>query len=138
MKSSKKIVDILMMVFIVLSLLRWDGDPTFHIVVGSVCVLLFIVHFLLNLKPFIAMTKKLRKLKLKIKLQYLIDLILIIVWSSVIITGFVAIPSYIREEAALHGIGRIHGVFARVGCGIVLIHILQHLRQIRSYFKHRN
>ena len=137
MKAVKIIVDIFMLGFIILSVVRWDGDPTFHIVVGSGCALFFIIHFLLNIKPFTTMTKKFKKLNTKIKLQYIIDLLLIIVWSIAIITGFIAIPFYINETEAIIKIGRVHGIFARVGCGLSIVHIFQHLKQIHSYFRRK-
>ena len=132
MKVAKIIVDIFMLVFIILSVVRWDGDPTFHIVVGSGCILFFTVHFLLNIKPLITMTKKFKKIKIKIKLQFIVDVFLIIVWGTAIITGFIDLPFYIGEVT---GIGKLHGIFARVGCGISVIHLLQHYKQIWSYFK---
>ena len=132
MKLLRVIVDIFMLGFIILSIMRWDGDPTFHIAVGSGCTLFFIIHFLLNIKPFKSMTKKFRKLKIIVKLQYIVDVLLIIVWSITIITGFIAIPFYIDGVGR---IGRVHGIFARVGCGLAVIHLLQHLKQIRSYFR---
>jgi len=134
MKTAKIIVDVFMLFFIILSVIRWDGDPTFHIAVGVGCSLFFLIHLSLNLKPFLAMTRKLRKLKIIIKLQYIVDVLLIIVWITVIITGFIAIPFYIGD---IGRIGRLHGVFARVGCGLSVIHLLQHLKQIISYFKRR-
>jgi hypothetical protein len=137
MKSAKITVDILMLVFIILSLIRWDGDPTFHIAVGSACALLFIIHLILNIKPFTSMTKRFAKLKSTMKLRCAVDWILIVVWSVAIIAGFIAIPPYLSEEVAVNGIGRIHGVFARIGCGVILIHLIQHLKQIRSYFRRR-
>ena len=136
MKAIKIIVDILMLVFIILSVIRWDGDPTFHIVVGSGCALFFTIHFLLNIKPFTAMTKKFGKLNLKMKSQYTIDLLLIVVWTVAIITGFIAIPFYLDGET-IYRIGRVHGIFARVGCGFSVIHLIQHYKQIISYFKKR-
>jgi len=135
MKLAKILVDIAMLVFLVLSLLRWSGDPTFHIVVGSIFSILFITHFLLNTKTFIAMSKKLRKLKLLLKLQYAIDIILIMVWLVVIVAGIIAAVGYINVDSATRGIGRLHGMLGRIGCGFILIHIIQHTKQIRSYFK---
>ena len=133
MKPVKIIIDITMLVFVVLSLLRWDADPTFHIVVGSVFATLFIIHFLLNAKTFISMSKKFGKLKILIKLQYAVDVILILVWLVVIVAGIIAAVSYINVDSATRGIGRLHGMFGRIGCGLIIIHAIQHIKQIRSY-----
>ena len=134
-KLAKIIVDITMLVFVVLSLLRWDGDPTFHIVVGSVFATLFIIHFLLNAKTFISISKKFGKFKTQMKLQYIVDAILIIIWLAVMVAGIIAAVSYIDTDSTLHGIGRLHGILGRIGCGFILIHIIQHIKQICSYFK---
>ena len=135
MNPVKIIVDILMLVSLILSLLRWSGDPIFHIVVGSGFCLLFIVHFLLNLKIFISMTKKLVKLKLLMKLQYTVDVILMIIWSVVLAAGVIAAINYLNAGSSVGGIGKLHGILGRVGCGFIGIHITQHVKQILSYFK---
>jgi len=135
MKHVKIIIDILMLAFVVLSLLRWSGDPTFHIIVGSSFCLLLIVHFLLNIKMFISMTKKLRKLKLLMKLQYAVDVVLLIIWSIVTVVGVIAAINYLDAGSSIGGIGRLHGILGRVGCGFIGIHIIQHIKQIFSYFK---
>jgi len=135
MKPVKILVDIAMLVFVVLSLLRWSGDPTFHIIVGGSFCLLFILHFLLNIKMFISMTKKLRKLKLTMKLQYGVDVVLLIIWSIVTVAGVIAAINYLNADTSIGGIGRLHGILGRVGCGFIGIHIIQHIKQILSYFK---
>jgi len=133
-KLAKIIVDVLMLIFVILSLVRWDGDPTFHIVVGSIFSVLLIIHFLLNIKTSVSMTKKFRKLRVKIKLQYVIDVILVAIWSAAIITGIIATFYYLNSEFSINGTGRLHGMLGRIGCGFILIHIVQHIKQIRSYF----
>ena len=134
MKSVKVIIDIAMLVFIPLSLIRWNGDPTFHIVVGSVFTILFISHFLVNVKTFISMTKKLDKLSSKMKLQYAVDVVLIVLWSIVVVAGVIAAMNYFNTDASIREVGRLHGVLGRVGCGFILLHVVQHIKQVRSYF----
>jgi len=137
LKPVKIIVDIAMLVFVVLSLLRWSGDPTFHIVVGSSFCLLFIVHFILNFRPFLKMAENFGKLKILIKLQYVVDVLLIIIWSIVFVAGIYSAFSYFTTGSFSHGFGRLHGVLGRIGCGFIGIHIVQHIKQILSYFKVR-
>ena len=135
MKFAKIIVDIFMLVFIVLSLLRWDGDPTFHIAAGSIFAILFIMHFVFNFRPFIKMTEKFGKLKIQIKLQYIVDVLLILVWTIVLVAGIIAAFNYLSTGSLSHGLGRFHGVLGRIGCGFIGIHIIQHIKHICSYFK---
>jgi len=135
LKPVKIIVDIAMLVFLVLSLLRWEGDPTFHITVGSVFAILFIVHFILNFRPFIKMTEKFGKLKIQIKLQYIVDVLLIIIWSIVIVVGICSAFNYFNTGSFSYGFGRLHGILGRIGCGFIGIHLVQHIKYICSYFK---
>ena len=135
MKPVKIIIDIAMLVFVILSLIRWSSDPTFHIIVGSVFSLLFITHFLLNIKTFVFMTKKLPKLNIKMKLQYSVDVILLIIWIIMVIAGIIAAVNYLNIDISARGVGRLHGVIGRVGCGFIVVHIIQHTKQILSYFK---
>jgi len=137
-KPVKIIVDIAMLVFVVLSLLRWSDDPSFHIIVGGSFCLLLIVHFLLNIKMFILMTKKLGKLKLTMKLQYGVDVVLLLIWCIVTVAGVIAAINYLNAGSSVGGIGRLHGILGRVGCGFILIHIIQHIKPILSYFKAKN
>ena len=134
MKITKIIVDILMLIFVALSLIRQRGDPTFHIVVGSIFAVLFITHFILNAKTFISMSKKLGTLKKSMTLQYGVDIVLILIWSIVVITGII-IALNMNTDSSIRGISRLHGMLGRVGCGFIFIHIIQHIKQIKSYFK---
>ena len=134
MRITKITVDIFMLIFIALSLIRQRGDPIFHIVVSSIFAVLFITHFLLNAKTFISMSKKLGKFKTSMKLQYGVDVVLILIWNIVVITGII-IALNMSTDSSIRGISRLHGMFGRVGCGFIFIHIIQHIKQIKSYFK---
>ena len=46
-KSTKIIADILMAIILALSFVRWDGNPTFHFVLGIGCTLFFYYTHLL-------------------------------------------------------------------------------------------
>ena len=134
MKPAKITVDILMLVFVILSLIRQRSDPTFHYFVGGIFGALFIIHFILNFKTFVSMSKKLGKLKMLMKLQYVVDIILILIWSITIITGIIAAVN-MNADSSIQGLNRLHGMLGRIGCGFILIHIIQHVKQIRSYFQ---
>ena len=135
-KITKIIVDILMTVFLALSFVRWEGDPTFHLIVGTACTLFFIIHICIHRKWLRAVTKSWLdgKLNKPTKEKYTIDVLLLAVWGIAIITGFLAIAPYIAgvERSVF---GRLHGIFARLGLLLVVIHIIQHRTQIASYFK---
>jgi hypothetical protein len=65
----------------------------------------------------------------------MVDWLLLIVWSIAIISGIPALLAYSGAIETAFDFGRIHGVFARLGGVFILVHIFQHAKQIRSYFK---
>jgi len=122
-------VDIFMTIFLGLSFIRWDIDyPAFHFTVGIGCTVFFALHVFIHRKWIAAVTKSCLKGKLKkaLKWKYIVNMALLVVWGISIATGFLAI----FVEA-----GNIHGLTARIGLGLVIIHIIQHWSQIMSYMK---
>ena len=136
-RKIKITVDLLMTIFVILSFVRWDGDGgfIFHAVVGSVFALLVAVHLYLNRKWVVSVTKSIiaGKANKKTKQLYIVDMILMIVWGIAIITGFLAIPSFVNYIESFYVFSRIHAVSSRIGAVIILVHIYQHLGHIRSY-----
>jgi hypothetical protein len=124
-----------MLVAVVLSFIRWDGEPTFHAIAGVTCALLFTIHFNLNKKAYMAYSKTIIKLKTSVKLRWFVDSLLVIVWSVAIASGFIALLSYWEFITIVFSIGRLHGMFTRTGCVLIAIHLFQHSKQIISYFK---
>ena len=135
-RTTKIIVDILMTVFLILSFIRWEGDPTFHLIVGTACALFFAMHVCIHRKWIKAVTKLFwaGKINKMIKGKYVIDVLLLAVWAIAIVTGFLAIGPYIAgiERSVF---GRLHGVFVRLGLLLIVVHIVQHRSQIVSYVK---
>lgn len=135
-RRTKIIVDILMTVFLILSFIRWDGvdGAIYHIVVGSACALFFAVHIFIHRKWIKAVTKSCfaGKLSKTLRGKYIVDILLLVVWGISIITGFFAIAPFFNDMSG-SGIGRLHGITARIGLGLVVVHIVQHIPQIKSY-----
>ena len=134
-KNTKITVDILMTVFLVLSFVRWQGSHfAFHAVVGVACTLLFATHIFIHRKWLKAVTVSCftGKFNKTLKWKYLVDVLLLGFWGISIVTGFVAVAPFLGEAGG--GLwGRIHGLTARIGLGLIIIHIIQHLPQIKSY-----
>ena len=132
----KKIaVDIFMTIFLALSFIRWDDDATFHYIVGTACAIFFALHICIHWKWIKAVTKSCLKGKLKKSLtwKYIVDMLLLAMWSISIATGILAIGSFSFDIEWMAIFGRIHGVTARIGLVLVIIHIIQHWQQIVSY-----
>ncbi|MCL2376155.1 MAG: hypothetical protein FWC76_02045 [Defluviitaleaceae bacterium] len=135
-KSTKIIVDVCMIVFLVLSFVRWEGDPTFHFVVGAGCTLFFAAHVFIHRKWIKAVTKSCMagKLNKSLKWKYVIDMLLLVMWGIAIATGFLAIGSYVGGIDWMFVFSRIHGITSRIGLVLIVIHVIQHWPQIKSYF----
>ena len=135
-RNTKIVIDILMTIFLILSFVRWEGSATFHIIVGTACALFFSIHVCIHRKWLKAVTESFLagKVNKKIKGKYIIDVLLLAVWAIAIITGFLAIGPYIAgiERSVF---GRLHGVSARVGLLLIIVHIVQHRSNIIAYVK---
>jgi len=127
-----------MTIFLVLSFVRWDGAGgfAFHIIVGCLCVVFFSLHILIHRKWIKATSKAFFTGKIKKAQQgkFIIDMLLLLVWVVSIITGFIAIGPFLNDTAGELIWGRLHGISARLGLVLVIIHAAQHIPQIKSYF----
>lgn len=138
-RRTKIIVNVLMTIFVILSYIRWQSHGIdgliFHAIVGTIFAVLAVIHLYLNRKwlPAVAKTIKAGKASAKIKQQYIVDIILLVLWGIAIVTGFLAIPHFVNGTESLRVFYRLHAVTSRLGGVAILVHIFQHLGQIRSY-----
>ena len=135
-KTLKIIIDILMVVFLIMCIpSSRSGQVFLHVIQGTVFTLLVVIHVLLNRKWLVSVSKNLMSGKLKgnIKCQYGVDIFLMAIWGLTIITGFIAMGFSLWGVENLFGFIRLHGVLARVGGVLIIVHILQHSSQIASY-----
>jgi len=126
-----------MTIFLILSFIRWEaGNFAFHAIVGIGCTLFFAVHLFIHRKWLKATTTSCfaGKLNKALRGKYIINVLLSAVWTVSIVTGFIAIVPFFSENAAVgFAWGRFHGMTARIGLALVVIHIIQHLPQIKAY-----
>jgi len=140
-KKIKIIVDILMTIFLVLSFVRWEADNfLFHAIVGTACTLFFILHICIHSRWIKSVTKSLFSGKFNKTLsgKYVIDMLLLVVWGIVIISGFFAIGFFLLGIEEMEIFSRIHDVTSRIGLTLVIIHVFQHIPQIKSYMGIKN
>jgi len=125
-----------MTIFLILSFIRWEGvdGAIYHIVVGSACTLFFSIHVFIHRKWLKATIKSCfaGKLSKALRGKFAVDILLLVFWSISIITGFIAIVPFFDEREGF-GWGRFHGITARIGLVLIIIHIIQHIPQIKSY-----
>lgn len=131
-KALKIIINILMVASLIICMpSSHNGDIFQHIIAGFTFTTLAILHFSLNRKWFMSISKaiQLKKLKGSTIRQYIIDWLLITVWVFSIITGFLGLVNHVFVG--------MHGVSARLGCLLIIVHIFQHRKKIISYLSRR-
>ena len=135
-KQTKITIDLFMTLFLVLSFVRWEGmgGAIYHMAVGSACALFFSAHVFVHRKWIKATTTACfaGKLNKKLRWKYTTDMALLVVWGVSIITGFLAIAPFFTGMAGM-GMARLHGITARVGLVLIVVHVVQHLPQIKAY-----
>jgi len=137
-KTTKIIVDILMTIFLILSFIRWeDSHFAFHAIVGTACALFFTWHVCIHWKWLKAVTKLLinGKINKSLKGKYIIDMLLLIAWGITIATGFLAVGYFTFGIESMAVFSRLHAVSSRIGLAFVVVHVFQHVPQIKSYVK---
>lgn len=140
-RNLRIIVDVLMLVFLILSLSGWVGREVFHYIAGSICFLLFAVHLYINRKwmPSVKKAYKTGKLEKSVKQRYRVNQFLIITWILTFISGIFAMIGHIFEiESLITAFGGhpgLHVLFSRLGLVAIILHVLQHRKQIASYIK---
>jgi hypothetical protein len=130
-----------MLVFLVLSFIRWDGQGfIFHTIVGTVCAALFLVHVTIHWKWLKSVTKKFfaRRIGKALRGKFLIDVLLILIWSIAIVSGVLAIGYFSFGVYEMAAFSRIHAISSRLGLLFIAIHIAQHRTQIKSYLGIKN
>jgi len=135
-KRTKIIVDILMTVFLILSFIRWEvANFAFHAIVGIGCTLFFGMHIFIHRKWIVAMTKSCfaGTLSPALKWKCFVNMLLLVLWSISIVTGFIAIAPFLNNPESVSVWGSLHGVTARIGVVLVVVHIIQHWSQIKAY-----
>lgn len=140
-RTLRIIVDVLMLIFLILSLSGWVGREVFHYVAGSICFMLFAVHLYINRKwmPSIKKAYKTGKLEKSVKRQYRVNQFLIVTWILTFISGILAMIGHIFEIESLiatfGGHPGLHVLFSRLGLVAIIFHVIQHRKQIASYIK---
>jgi hypothetical protein len=146
-RTKRIIVDILMTIFFILSFeIRWsvlggliEETLIFHIIVGSVTAILFFIHVWINRQWLTSVSKarKSGKLTKQTKRQYRVDIALIVVWSINILSGLIVMGYSLGGIEILHSFRGLHSITATLGLVLVIVHIVQHMKQIKSYFRRR-
>jgi len=125
-----------MVVFLALSFVRWEASNfAFHAIVGIGCTLFFTMHILIHRKWIVTVMKSCfaGELKPALKWKLFVDTLLLVFWSISIVAGFIAVIPFLNNPESISLWGNLHGLTARIGLGLVIVHAVQHLPQIKSY-----
>jgi len=115
---------------------RWEAaNFSFHAIVGIGCTLFFAMHIFIHRKWIKAVTKSCfaEKCNKSLRGKYIIDMSLLVVWGASLVTGFIAVAPFLGEAGGGSIWGSVHGITARIGLALIIIHIIQHVPQIKSY-----
>jgi len=132
-----------MTIFFILSFATYyamdDAIIPFHAVVGSICAVLFVIHVWINRQWLVSVGKnrKTGKVTKKTAWVYRIDIALIIVWGICILSAIPAVIYYVGGVESLLLFRNIHSITSTIGLILVIVHVIQHMRQIKSYFRRR-
>ena len=135
-KTQRLLLNLLQILFIVAAVLAWGHSLTLHALAGICFTFLSVWHLRLNRKMFVSIGKFFRAgvKNTKLKWQFQISILATSFWSIAIISGLLGLIAVfytgdVEQAAFVH----VHGVLARVGCVMVLIHIIQHHKHIAAY-----
>lgn len=95
------------------------------------------ILFPIKVNPQISVSKSFLagKLKKQLRGKYIVDILLLVFWLISIISGMIALAVFFGESEVASPWGRIHGITARLGLLLVVVHAVQHIPQIKSYIK---
>jgi hypothetical protein len=136
-RKTKIIIDILLFLILIIMLIPTEIIPVYaHYFIGLIFAALLIIHIFLNRKWCVTITKALKtgKPNQKTKRQYNTDLVLLILWILITLSGFSAMSYAMGHGDELIIFKHVHVAFSLIGSLIIIVHLQQHKGQIRSYF----
>ncbi|MCL2756372.1 MAG: hypothetical protein FWE45_04985 [Firmicutes bacterium] len=134
-KVPKIIVDSLMLITLIITLVTMRGNMIVHTVIGGMFTLLMAIHIFQTIKWTKAMSKNFKKIKPKIRRQYIVNKVLITMWVICIITGILAGVHTLTGIDALFPVRRIHGITGAVAFALTIVHCIQHSKRLIGLFK---
>jgi hypothetical protein len=142
MKSTVKIiVDIVMTVILVSLFFAEDTGLAFHEIIGLSVFFVICLHLILNRKWITSTTKNLigkktgNKTKPKTAWTYVLNAALLIGFIVIIATGIMISAVVFPQEGRSPIVSHIHEIAAYLTGGLLILHIVLHLKYLRSSIK---
>jgi len=130
-------VDVAMFALLIATLVTMRGNLLVHTILGFVLVAFMCVHIYLTWNWIKGITLRFKKVKPKIKRQYLLNVMLVIAWDITIVTGIVLFGLVLNGAGPLEFavLRRIHGVAGVIATVITVLHIFQHRKRLFTLLK---
>lgn len=131
-------LNLLQLVMMIATVIAWGHSLALHVVAGASFALLSAWHLHLNKKMFVSIGKFFRAgaKDTKLKWQFQISILASSFWSIAIISGLLGLAAvFFTGDGDRAAFVHVHGVLARVGCVLVVIHVIQHFKHIAAYLK---
>ncbi len=139
MKRIKIILDVIMIILMLLLMNLQITGLNIHEILGIIIFALFILHKVLNKKWIMAMSKNIfnKNVKMKTKVMYWLDVILLIVLTINVLTG-ILISKCILTNITVNNVElttHIHNIVSIISIVLISIHLAFHLENIIAKIK---
>ena len=140
MKYFRISVDVLMFALMIATIATMRGNMLVHTVLGFVFVALMAAHIFICRKWIIGVTKRLSKVKQKIRVQYIVNCFLLFAWIFCIVTGIIIGIQVIANlnDPAFLIVRRMHGVTGIIATVLTVVHVTQHHKRFVNLLRRRN
>lgn len=130
-KILKIVVDVLMFVTLIVTLATMYDNLTVHTIIGFVFAFFVIVHTFLNAKWIVGITKNFKKVKRKVKVQYIVNMFLTAMWIITVVTGIVLFFVLLNSsDTKLLAVRRVHEITGMIASILTVVHIFQHRKKL--------
>lgn len=136
MKKFKILIDILLFIItVLLADIEIIGNLN-HEILGVTIGILILIHILLNFKWIKQITKNLKKVNIKTKIMYIVDICTMLIYLGAIICGMLISDKLFNfnMSSSLY-IVIAHLIFGRLAIIIMLVHLGLHLDRILKKIK---
>ena len=121
-----------MLITLVATLATMRGNMLAHTIVGGLFVVFMAIHIWLTIKWTKGIAKNFKKVKPKIRRQFIVNKTLTVMWIICIVTGILACVHTLTGIDALFAVRRIHGITGVLACVLTVVHIIQHRQRLKT------
>lgn len=124
-----------MFVLIMAAFFTTDLGAGIHVGIGTLLFVLLVVHVIAHWRPFLALTKGYQKLSGKAKGNYVVIVLMILVWLFAMGLGIATSLSRGGMIGHIPNVSNVHGMVMIIATLLALVHICQQFNKETGYFK---